>query len=115
MLKESVFYGENLHRQKIGNTFSHSVHAEINTLYNCLKLHNIYNLNQHTSINGTIYIVRLMRKQKGKSKNFNYLLGMSKPCNRCQSFLFKHNIKKIKYTDIINNINVLCEMKINKN
>jgi len=56
-----------------------------------------------------------MRKQKGKSKNFNYLLGMSKPCNRCQSFLFKHNIKKIKYTDIINNINVLCEMKINKN
>ncbi len=53
-----------------------------------------------------------MNLKEGKSKNFDFLLGNSKPCKRCQSFLHKHNIKKIKFTDIVNGQNVLCEMKI---
>lgn len=52
-----------------------------------------------------------MNTYNGKSNSFKYLLGNSKPCIRCQIFLHKHNVKKIKYTDIINGINVLCEMK----
>ena len=60
-LKDSVFYGENQHRQKIGKTFSHSVHAEINTVYKRLRQKNIYDINQKTSMcDGDIYIVRLM-------------------------------------------------------
>ena len=46
-----------------------------------------------------------------KCKFFNFLLGNSKPCDRCQSYLYLHGVKKIKYTDIIDGINVLCEMK----
>jgi hypothetical protein len=111
-LKDSVFYGENQHRQKIGKTFSHSVHAEINTVYKRLRQKNIYDINQKTSMcDGDIYIVRLMNIEDGKCDLFDYLLGISKPCERCQSFLHRHRVKKIKYTDIIDGINVLCEMR----
>ncbi len=111
-LKDSVFYGENQHRQKIGKTFSHSVHAEINTMFKCLKKKNIYDLKIKTiESKGVMYVVRLMNINEGKCKMFDYLLGISKPCNRCQSYMHRHNVKKIKYTDIIDGINVLCEMK----
>ena len=63
---------------------------------------------------GVVYVVRLMKNKKSISKHFQYTLGMSKPCKRCESFLYKHNIKKIKYTDVIDGVNVLCEMKITK-
>ena len=53
--------------------------------------------------NGIIYVVRLMNETDGNSK----------PCSRCQSYLHRHNVKKMKFTDIINGVNVLCEMKIN--
>ena len=107
-----MFYGENQHRQKIGKTYSQSVHAEINTIFKHLKKNNIYDLNDVSiSSSGVIYVVRLMNTDDGKCDKFDYLMGNSKPCDRCQSFLFKHNIKKIKYTDIINGVNVLCEMK----
>jgi len=54
-----------------------------------------------------------MNTTTNKSEHFNYLLGNSKPCSRCQHYLYTHNIKKIKYTNIINGVNVLCEMRIN--
>ena len=60
---------------------------------------------------GVMYVVRLMNITDGKSKNFKYSLGISKPCNRCQSYMHRHSVTKIKYTDIINGVNVLCEMK----
>lgn len=59
-----------------------------------------------------MYVVRLMNTLDGKCNIFDYLLGNSMPCNRCQSFLYHHKIKKIKFTNIINGINVLCEMKL---
>ena len=109
--KENVFYGENQHRQKIGKTFSHSLHAEINTLFKCLKKNNTYDLKKHSSMaSGIMYVVRLMKNTTGKCDMFEYLLGISKPCIRCQSFMYRHMVKKIKYTDIIDNVNVLCEM-----
>ena len=54
-----------------------------------------------------------MNRTENKSDTFNYLLGNSKPCLRCQYYLYTHNIKKIKYTTIMNGVNVLCEMRIN--
>lgn len=63
--------------------------------------------------NGVIYVVRLMNETEGKSDHFSHLLGNSKPCSRCQSYLHRHNVKKIKFTDIVDGVNVLCEMKIN--
>jgi hypothetical protein len=60
---------------------------------------------------GVMYVVRLMNINKGKSNLSHYLLGKSKPCQRCQSFIHLHNIKTIKYTDIIDGVSVLCEMK----
>lgn len=60
----------------------------------------------------TVYIVRLQLYKDDLSINMRYWLGNSKPCQRCQTFMYLHNINKIKYTDIINGVNVLCEMKI---
>jgi len=54
-----------------------------------------------------------MNETDGKCNHFPFLLGNSRPCERCQLFLHKHNVKKIKYTNIVNGVNVLCEMKIN--
>lgn len=90
------------------------MHAEINTLYKFLKTKNIYDIKKKTKLanNGVIYVVRLMNEQEGKCDHFPFLLGNSRPCDRCQLFLHKHNVKKIKYTNIINGVNVLCEMKI---
>lgn len=75
----------------------------------------MYNINKKTNkASGVIYVVRLMNNTDGKCDNFSFLLGNSRPCERCQSFLFKHNVQKIKYTNIINGVNVLCEMRIKK-
>ena len=41
-------------------------------------------------------------------------LANSKPCMHCQSYLAKFGFKRIKYTDIINGVNVLCELKLKK-
>lgn len=52
-----------------------------------------------------------MNDKKEYKNQFKYILGNSMPCNRCQTFLHLHNIKKIKFTNIINGENVLCEMR----
>ena len=59
-----------------------------------------------------MYVVRLMNITDGKCDLFDYLLGNSKPCNRCQSYMYRHQVKKIKFTNIIDGVNVLCEMRI---
>ena len=59
----------------------------------------------------TIYIVRLTNLQSEKESPFNYKLGNSKPCQRCTQFLYYYNITKIRYTDIIDEVDVLCELR----
>jgi hypothetical protein len=60
----------------------------------------------------TIYVVRLL---KGAPYNGTvkpkFMFGNSKPCLNCQKYLAAYNIKKVKYTDIIDGENVLCEMR----
>lgn len=76
-----------------------SLHAEIHALSNFIKSeYGQYNLESSSwsadNNNTAIYIVRLMN---------NPLLppyGISKPCKRCETFLYQHHIKYIKYTDV---------------
>jgi hypothetical protein len=60
----------------------------------------------------TIYVVRLMRSTKGLPPGQSVWMGNSKPCGNCQKYLSKFGFKKIKYTDIIDGVNVLIEMEL---
>lgn len=59
----------------------------------------------------TLYVVRLNRL-KDTSSPFGYTLGNSKPCPHCQQLLSQYNVSKIKYTDVVDGKNVLCELRI---
>ena len=111
-----IIKGENQHREMAGRKFEISLHAEMNVLFKGIKLlekKNKFNCTTTRLKDSIIYVVRLMKERR--RDNFpKYYLGNSKPCNNCQRYLWLHNIKKIKYTDIIDGINVLCELKKNK-
>ena len=84
----------------------------MNTIFKCLKKEKVLNLKTNSvKCSGIMYVVRLMNIEEGKSDIFKYLLGTSKPCLNCQTYMHRHSVKKIKYTDIIDGVNVLCEMK----
>ena len=104
--KKNNYTGENQHREKYGNIFHRSFHAEMNALLKKIKITEKTNkMNGQKNKNKmTIYVVRL-----GAIKG---IYGNAKPCENCQKFLYINNVTKIKYTDIINGINVLCTMKI---
>ena len=55
----------------------------------------------------TIYVARLLRKVDDDG----IILGKSMPCIDCQRFLSTYNVNKIKYTDNIDGVNVLCELR----
>lgn len=52
----------------------------------------------------SIYIVRVTKNMH----NF----GCSKPCKHCEPILFRYNVNRVYYTDIIDNVEVLCEMRV---
>ena len=74
----------------------HSLHAEMSALLNAKKNVDVYG--------SSIYVVRIMSN--------NSSLGNSKPCCNCEYNLYLNGIKKIYYTDVVNAITVLVEMKI---
>lgn len=53
-----------------------------------------------------------MNSKEAKVDILEFACGCSKPCEKCQTCAKYHGIKKIKYTDIINGVNVLCEMRL---
>ncbi len=61
----------------------------------------------------TIYVVRLLNGAPRNSKKPDFMFGCSKPCKNCQKFLYIYNIRKIKYTDVVDGKSVLCEFKMN--
>lgn len=97
--KKKYFCGYNQKdRTKIYKSNYHSLHAEIHALsifvrqeYNKYSIcdRHVDNLNVPA-----IYVVRLMRDPNKAS------FGNSKPCKRCQSFLYNHNVRHVKYTDV---------------
>lgn len=113
--KGSIFNGPNINRQRAGRMIYHSLHAEMNVIFKILKLeHKTNRFMRKTPIKRpatTIYVVRLLN-EKNIPKNQTHLFGNSKPCKHCQKFLRFYNVTKVKYTDIIDGQNVLCEMRL---
>ena len=107
--KGNNYVGENQHREKYGNVFHRSFHAEMNALFKSIKNNKktrkmTINKVDKNMTPMTIYVVRLGAKSG--------IYGNAKPCENCQKFLHFNNVRKIKYTDIIDGINVLCTLKI---
>ncbi len=96
-----------------GKRYHISLHAEVHALFCALKKNKEYKFKNDskspskTKDLNTVYVVRLMNNNATK-----YNLGNSKPCENCQKYLALYKVKKIKYTDIIDGQNVLCEMKL---
>jgi deoxycytidylate deaminase len=102
-----VFYGCNYNRTRFAKKTYHSLHAEINTLLKYIKSFNYKN-----KVNGTMYVVRILKNNKNIPIGQTITFGNSKPCSQCSDVMEHYGIKKIKYTDYINDTNVLCEMKL---
>ena len=84
-------------------------YLKIKEKHNASFKHTYSNLN-----NTTIFVVRILNTKENLPNNQQYWFGKSKPCKNCQKNLYKYNIHKIKYTDIIDGENVICEMVKNK-
>jgi len=110
-----MYKGYNQHRQLSGRVQKKSFHAEQCSLLLALKRNDKYasfRRNKILSGKSTMYVVRLMNYTTNLPENQKYWLGCSKCCKDCEKTLHKHGVKIIKYTDIINDINVLVEMRI---
>jgi hypothetical protein len=57
----------------------------------------------------TLCVVRLFNHE---DKMGNYKLGKSLPCEHCQKWLSYYGVTRVKYTDVINGVSVLCTMKL---
>ena len=60
--------------------------------------------------NATIYIARVVNDPENIPDNQTCWLGNCMPCDNCKANLAKFGINRIKYTDIIEGENVVCEM-----
>ena len=95
------FYGgyNQKRRARIMRTSYFSVHAEIHALHNYTKRM------AKQRCGTTIYVVRLLRDTT------QFLYGNSKPCERCQEYLYRHCVEYIKYTDIVAGTQVIVTMR----
>lgn len=88
----------------------YSLHAEMNALFKCIKSTKVckkFHVPLDLSLS-CIYVARL----NSMKINGEPVLGNSKPCKCCLPILTEYKVKKIKYTDVVNGVNVLCEMKL---
>lgn len=42
----------------------------------------------------------------------NYIFGNSKPCDHCLLYLKKYGVRRIFYSDRLENKNVMCELRL---
>ena len=107
--KKKFYCGYNQkERTLIYKSNHYSLHAEIHALSIFVRHeYNKYSIcDKQTNIIPVIYVARLMRDPNKAS------YGNSKPCERCQKFLFAHNVRYIKYTDIdMNGKQILVTME----
>ena len=102
LIKGKIYItGYNKHLvKKSKNHNTHSIHAEVDAINNC-------NLIKKLS-SSTLFVTRiLLHDKRAKIYGKEYLYGCSKPCINCQKTILAYGIKKVKYTDIINDVNVL--------
>ena len=112
--KGTIFYGANYHRKSHSGK-SHSLHAEINVLIQALKrIEKNATLKSKIRLpSSTVCVVRLLKDTNNLPSHRTYRFGISKPCRNCEPQLYKFNVTKILYTDIIEGEEVLCELKRN--
>jgi hypothetical protein len=113
--KDSVLYvGENQRREMAGRMYQRSLHAEVHALLKsikqCEKSYSFKRKNKPERPPMTLYVVRIL---EGNGTDC-YTLGKSMPCVNCQMCLYYYNVTKIKYTDIVDGINCVCELRANK-
>ena len=119
-MQKGMFYGANQHQTRFSNVSQPSLHAEMNALKHYLTITfgtSSIKLGKKVNIkrtNGIVYVVRVLQTRENLPKSQQCWFGNSKPCARCQHYLARYGFKKIKYTNIIDGINVLCEMKLKK-
>ena len=84
----------------------HSLHAEMNVLLQALKMYekNPTFKSRQKLNNSTVYVVRIKRDK--------YMFGCSKPCQECEPVLLRFQVSRVYYTDVINGVEVLCEMRL---
>ena len=120
-----MFSGTNVYETRAGN-IQYSQHAEMSALLEFIKFTYGKHCNFNTyfkSLRGKspiIYVVRLTscgyHCSKSDDKNMcgdKCWFGNSQPCINCQTKLKKYGIEIIKYTTVIDDITVLCELKLN--
>ena len=100
--QKHTFYGHNKLRYRTAGILHTSLHAEIDAVLKASKLMERKKCKMPPS---TIYVVRL-------ALNNQHRVGNSKPCEDCQKKLHNYNVKKIYYTAIIDDEDVLCAMKM---
>lgn len=102
-----AYTGENQHRDHAGKCHHDSLHAEIHAILKFVKIkYKTTNLKNNFDLSKTIlYVARL---PGGDKRNY---FGNCKPCIKCQPFLNRFNVRRIKYTDVINGVPVLCELR----
>lgn len=109
--KKKYYTGYNQRcRTKICGSNYLSVHAEIHALANYMKQEYgkysiLHHPEEHDESKLTMYVVRIMNNP------LHPPYGISKPCKRCEYFLYQHNIKYVKYTDVENGVQVLRTMQ----
>lgn len=98
-----------------GRIYHRSLHAEVNALLKSMKQYEkSYSLKRKARPERppmTLYVVRILN---GMNNNTCYTLGKSRPCVNCQMYLYYYNVTKIKYTDIVDGVNCVCELRANK-
>lgn len=62
----------------------------------------------------TIYIVRSLKGSPYNREKPQFMFGGCQPCINCQKYLAIYNVTKIRYTDIIDGVSVLCELRLIK-
>jgi deoxycytidylate deaminase len=110
-MQKNVFVGSNGLRTRIGQLTCSSTHAEINVLMQYLRTQKIYKLTHVAThrgkkklANATLIVVRNSNRiNTAGDRVFNN----SAPCPNCLKYLRMHGIGTIKYSDNINDKNVI--------
>jgi deoxycytidylate deaminase len=116
--QKKVVTGYNTLDTRVGGTCCYSTHAEVRAILRCIKAiwgkkYDFRNLPRGASLKGaTVYVCRTMRS-KEKPPTHGTWFGASRPCLRCERMIKSLGITRVKYTDIIDEKQVMCSVTYN--
>ena len=107
--RKHVFYGHNSYRKRSGGVVRSSLHAEVDVILKSRKILSKKGDSPHPS---TIYVARIGKYSHDLPSHIKHQIRIAMPCMDCQKELYEYNVTRIYYTDIINDEDVLVEMKM---